>query len=53
MIAPGVFSGMCAVEPRAVAEPALRLDRVGQAAALRSHGDDRVVADLGGLLEAQ
>ena len=53
MIAPGAYWSTFAVEPRAVAEPALRLDRRGQAAALRGHGADRVVGDLGELLEAR
>ena len=51
MIEPGVLSGMCAVEPRAVAEPALRPHLSGQAAALRGRGADTVVADLSELLE--
>ena len=51
MIKPSLLSGMCAVEPRAVAEPALRLHLSGQAAALRSHEADMVVGDLGELLE--
>jgi hypothetical protein len=51
VIAPGVLSGMCAVEPRAVAEPALRLHPGGQAAALGSRGADTVVGNLGKLLE--
>ncbi len=49
MIEPGVFS----VEPSAIAGPALRLDLSGQAAALREHGADTVVNDLGERLEAR
>ena len=51
MIEPGVFSGMFAVEPGAVAEPAPRLDLSGQAVALRGHRADTVVGDLSDLEE--
>ncbi len=51
MIEPGVFSVAFALEPRAVAGPALRLHPSGRDAALRRHGAYPVVGDLGELLE--